>query len=113
MKLLYRTAEWHAVAKLRMQTDATLDHLKSLTKEFGHLMRKFRDTTCSHFRTEELRRELEARKRKREHSKATESSRKQKTLNQFSPKYHFLGDYVQAIRTFGSTDSFSTQVVRQ
>ena len=46
MKLLYRTAEWHALAKLRMHTDSTLEHLHHLTKEFSSLMRQFRDHTC-------------------------------------------------------------------
>jgi hypothetical protein len=27
MRLLYRTAEWHGFAKLRMHTDSTLEHL--------------------------------------------------------------------------------------
>ena len=58
MKLLYRTAEWHALAKLRMHTDSMLDHLESLTKEFGHLMRHFRDLICSQFQTIELPHEL-------------------------------------------------------
>ena len=126
MRLLYRTAEWHALAKLRMHTDATLDHLDSLTKEFGRLMRQFRDLTLSQFETVELPHELAARKRRHQHDQAKtfdrstlntgSSSRKRKVkrkgLNLFTPKFHFLGDYVQAIRMFGSTDSFSTQVVR-
>jgi hypothetical protein len=121
MKLLYRTAEWHALAKLRMHTDATLEHLESLTKEFGRLMRQFRDLT-SQFQTVELPRELASRNRQRQRSQAktfgqstgpSESSRKRKILNLFTPKFHSLGDYVQCIRMFGSTDSFSTQVVSQ
>jgi hypothetical protein len=43
MKLLYWTAEWHALAKSRMHTDMTLEHLRHLTKEFGSLMWQFRD----------------------------------------------------------------------
>jgi hypothetical protein len=66
MKLLYRTAEWHGFAKLRMHTDFTLDHLEELTKEFGLLMRQFRDLSCSHFQTVELPREVEARKRRQQ-----------------------------------------------
>jgi hypothetical protein len=125
MKLLYRTAEWHALAKLRMHTDATLDHLNSLTKEFGVLMRQFRDITCRHFQTIELPRELSARNRQRQRDQdkmfgthppnlnTSSSSRKHKSLNLFTPKFHFLGDYVQTIRMFGCTDSFSTQLVCQ
>lgn len=120
MKLLYRTAEWHGFAKLRMHTQATLDHLDSLTNEYGRLMRSFRDLTCSQFDTEELPREVEARKRaqQRAHarglgttSQAASKSRRKKTLNLLTPKFHALGDYVHTIQIFGTTDSFSTQVV--
>jgi hypothetical protein len=118
MKLLYRTAEWHALGKLRMHTDATLKHLESLTKEFGLLMRQFRDYTYTHFQTVELPRERAARIRQRQHDQAKtlntgsmSSSQKRKKLNLLTPKFHFLGDYVRTIRLFGCTDSFSTQVV--
>lgn len=70
MKLLYRTAEWHGFAKLRMHTDSTLDHLESLTKEFGLLMRQFRDLSCSQFQTTELPREVAARNRQRQRAQA-------------------------------------------
>ena len=59
LKLLYWTAEWHGLAKLRMHTWATLDHLESLTNEYGRLMRSFRDLTCSQFKTKELQREVD------------------------------------------------------
>jgi len=39
------------------------------------------------------------------------SGRKPKNLNLFTYKWHALGDYVPAIRLFGGTDGFSTQVV--
>jgi hypothetical protein len=70
MKLLYRTAEWHGFAKLRIHTDSTLDHLEELTKEFGLLMRQFRDLCCSQFQTAELPREVEERKRRRQRAQA-------------------------------------------
>ena len=63
MKLLYRTAEWHALAKLRIHSDSTLQLLEDLTTEFGKLMRQFRDQSCSMFATIELPREATARYR--------------------------------------------------
>src|SRR5712671_3426422 len=121
MKLLYRTAELHALGKLRMHTDATLKHLESLTKEFGLLMRQFRDHTYTDFQTVEQPRERAARIHQRQHDQAKtlntgsmwtmSSSQKRKKLNLLTPKFHFLGDYVQTIQLFGCTDSFSTQVV--
>ena len=104
-----------------MHTQPTLDHLELLTKEFGRLMRNFRDLTCSEFKTKELPRELEAQIRKQsrvqvragpsEGSRAATSARRSKTLNLFTPKFHALGDYVHTIQMFGTTDSFSTQLV--
>jgi formiminotetrahydrofolate cyclodeaminase len=117
MTLLYRTAEWHAFAKLRLHTESTLQHLEWLTAELGQLTRKFRDTTQSAFATFELPKETEARKRRQNSGKGKEkaagnaSGKKSKNLNLFTYKWHALGDYVRAIRLFGPTDGFSTQVV--
>jgi hypothetical protein len=118
MTLLYRTAEWHAFAKLRLHTESTLQHLEQLTTELGQLMRKFRDTTKSDFKTFELPKETEARKRHQKSSKGKEKAaagnvswKKPKPLNLDTYKWHALGDYVRAIRLFGGTDGFSTQVV--
>jgi hypothetical protein len=71
MKLLYRTAEWHALAKLRMHSDSTLTLLEDLTVEFGKLMCQFRDLTCSQFQTLELPRETAARYRRKTKQQVT------------------------------------------
>ena len=102
--LLYKTAEWHALAKLRLHTDSTLDLLEVVTREFGCLMRQFRDKTSDEFDTVELPREAGTRKG------GARSSRKKK-LNLNTYKFHALGDYVTTIRLFGTTDSYSTQLV--
>jgi len=79
-------------------------------------MRAFRDTTKDAFNTVELPSETAARKRR---SLATEGditaqSRGplKRVLNLQTYKFHALGDYVQSIRLFGTTDSYSTQLVR-
>ena len=54
MKLLYRTAEWHGLAKLRLHTESSLTLLESLTTEFGLLIQNFQELTCSQFATTEL-----------------------------------------------------------
>ncbi len=163
MKLLYRTAEWHRFAKLRMHTDTTLEHLRSLMKEFGRLIREFRDRTCSQFQTVELPHEAAAHNWNQQrintnasrvvtpsqtwtsstgghganvsrpatgtqanappvlvgatqsksnpgHASVT-TTRKVKTLNISTLKFHFLGDYVHTIQMFGCTDLYSTQLV--
>ena len=71
MKLLYRTAEWHALAKLRMHTESSLSLLESLTTEFGLLMQNFEELTCSQFATTELPREAAARKRRQLNNSTT------------------------------------------
>ena len=51
MKLLFRTAEWHGLAKLRMHTEVTLAQLEKVAMDLGHLMRDFRDVTSSNNQT--------------------------------------------------------------
>jgi hypothetical protein len=134
LKLLYRMAEWHSFAKLRMHTDPTLDHLTRLTPEIGRLMRGFKNTTCAEFVTFELPREVAARTRREQRAATAQAaqptppapaagpaatepaapakkSRKTMTLNLNTYKWHALGDYVSTIRLFGPTDSYSTQLV--
>ena len=103
LRLLYRAAGWHALAKLRIHTDLTLDLLEAVTREFGRLMRQFRDKTLGEFDTREFPHETGAQRGGR--------SSKKKKLNLNTYKFHALGDYVATIRLFGTTDSYSTQVV--
>ncbi|KAJ3882463.1 hypothetical protein F5051DRAFT_494399 [Lentinula edodes] len=123
MKLLYRLAEWHALAKLRMHTDLTLRDLSLCTVAVGTLMREFRDKTCSQFRVVELPSEQQARSQRQaqidaqRHSvdpsqpiQRKDTSRKARTLNLFTYKFHAMADYVPAIRWFGTIDSYSTQL---
>ena len=102
--LLYKAAEWHTLAKLRLHTDSTLGLLEAVTREFGRLMRQFRDKTSNEFNTVELPREAGARKGGAHSSKKME-------LNLNTYKFHALGDYVATICLFGTTDSYSTQLV--
>ncbi|KAJ7700985.1 hypothetical protein B0H16DRAFT_1348466, partial [Mycena metata] len=136
LKLLFRMAEWHAFAKLRMHTDPTLEHLRRLTPEIGRLVREFKSTTCTEFadKTFELPREVAARGRREQRAAdaraagtgasapaalpaapteaPTKALKKVKTLNLNIYKWHAMGDYVPAILLFGPTDGFSTQLVR-
>jgi hypothetical protein len=135
LKLLFDLAHWHGLAKLRMQTDPTLDIFSQATTSLGDSVRGFEEKTCALFKTRELERERAARQRRQ--NAATESrveptpaapgnskqqpkpaaaapgnsTRKSKLLNLKTYKYHALGDYVTAIRQFGTTDSYSTQPV--
>ena len=112
MKLLYRAAEWHAFAKMRMHTESTLTHLDEITQELGKLMRNFERSTRSRYTTLELPREAEARyRREKNRQQKSGSSKLAKNFNLFTYKWHALADYVLTIRLFGGSDGFSTQIV--
>lgn len=127
LKLLFLTSHWHALAKLRMHIDLTLDIFDCVTSLVGAEFRHFSDKTCSQFATRELPREKDARKR-RLAKKAQRSSHAgsneaadfassdadiplSKTLNIDTYKHHSLGDYPRIIRLYGTTDSYSTEPV--
>ncbi|KAI4294255.1 hypothetical protein K525DRAFT_274479, partial [Schizophyllum commune Loenen D] len=104
-RLLYRTAEWHATAKLRMHTDATLKLLDELTREFGALAREFEQLSAAQFATVETPKEATARAR-REMNKNTAAAGQPKPS---ADDFHSLGDYSSTIRRYGTTDSYTTQ----
>jgi hypothetical protein len=126
LTVLFRLAEWHALAKLRMHTESTLTYMESVTTVIGRELRKFVNITCSSFSTVELPKETAARGRKctREQAKGSTSAPtmpatgksgkpkpKRKKLNLSTYKIHALPDYPRTIRMFGTTDSYSTQTV--
>ena len=122
--LLFRLAQWHALAKLRLHTDHSLNLLNEASRLLGDQLRKFRDFTCAAFKTMELPSETAARRRRKEHSlgttmstpsgsltTSTPSAAQPKAFNLTTYKFHALGDYVHSIRLFGTTDSYTTQLV--
>jgi hypothetical protein len=120
LNLLYLLCYWHGLAKLRMHTDETLEIMDNVTKSLGDAIRAFEAETCPAFHSRELKREMEGRQRRtaRTHSQrdgatstAATSTRKPKTFNLRTYKLHALGDYTASIRMFGTTDSYSTQLV--
>lgn len=122
MRLLFTCSHWHGLAKLRLHTDITIDILDEVTTTLGAQFREFQQKVCPAFATRELPRETRARERKSQSKSAastekrsknsdSSTSPKLKSFNLDNYKHHSLGDYVQAIRDFGTTDSFSTQIV--
>lgn len=113
--LLYRFAQWHALAKLRIHSESTLNFLEETFKILSRQLRKFRDSTCAAFKTVELPKEKTARQRRsaESHNATPESSGPRvKKFNLSTYKFHAMGDYVRTIKIFGTTDSFTTQIVR-
>ncbi|KAH9840199.1 uncharacterized protein C8Q71DRAFT_702877 [Rhodofomes roseus] len=110
--LLYRFAEWHALAKLRMQSESSIEYLKLATRDLGQALRYFRDHVCPAFNTTELPREAESRARRAEKSGLrTSHARQAKTLNLDTYKFHSFGDYPFIIPWCGPLGLYSTQDV--
>jgi hypothetical protein len=112
-----------------MHTDLTLEIFDEETIRIGAEFRKFNNKTCPAFKTHELRRETEARKRRQlkkarttdtPSAPASTSTVAQteaegplpRAFNIQTYKHHSLGDYPYTIRTFGTCDSYSTELVR-
>jgi hypothetical protein len=105
-----------------MHTDRTLEILDETTVQIGAKFRAFAEKTCPSFETRELKREMDARKRRQlkettaqsvTDSTAGQSNKgaRRKVFNLKSYKYHSLGDVANTIRRYGTTDSFSTEPV--
>lgn len=126
LDLLFELATWHGLAKLRLHTDTTLSFLDTSTTRLGKILRRFSSETET-FDTRDLPSEEAARGRRQArkaaqslpHSLAQGNSVKQqpqgrskhRKFNLRTYKLHALGDNVSAIRRFGTTDNFTTQLV--
>ena len=77
-------------------------------------LRQFVEVTCAAFQTKELPSEASARQRQQQtqaKNHASQSGPRPKSFNMLTYKYHALGDYAQTIELFGTTDSYTTQIV--
>ncbi len=126
--LLFRLAEWHALAKLQMHTDLTLERLKNCSTIVGKELHWFRGWSKD-FDTVELPKEVNNRVWRAAKKSEMEASRHNETESQPVPasnphpgpqkrqlnintyKFHAIGDYAPTIPMFGMTDSYSTQTV--
>jgi hypothetical protein len=126
LDLLFELATWHGLAKLRMHTDTTLGFLDNSTTRLGKYLRQFMSATAAEFVTHDLPSEEAARGRRKARmaakcdsaassrpkaSTSTSSGAKIRYFNFLTYKLHALGDYVSAIRLFGTTDNNTTQLV--
>ncbi|PPR04570.1 hypothetical protein CVT24_012034 [Panaeolus cyanescens] len=141
MNMLFIMSTWHGLAKLRLHTDSTLAALTENTRRLGSILREFVKVVCPEYNTKDLPSEEAARAcriandlkkgksvgtgqrqskktartggstQQEDTSSARTSDKTIKTLNLFTYKLHALGHYSNAIRQFGTTDNFSTQMV--
>ncbi|KAG1845733.1 hypothetical protein DFJ58DRAFT_730795 [Suillus subalutaceus] len=115
--LLYRFAQWHALAKLRMHSKTTLSALDTTFKYLSGKLRRFCDFTCAAFATLELPREKAAHEHKAAHERSASDNpgvgsggRKAKKFNLNTYKFHAMGDYPRSIQLFGTIDSYISQI---
>ena len=116
--LLFRLCEWHVLAKLRLHSNNSLALLDEALKKLGTQIRKFQEKTCEVFKTYELPSEAAAQQRRQQAQaelgrqvKLTSSTVRPKKFNTLTYKFHALGDYTRTIRMFGTTDSYTMQIV--
>ena len=84
LELLFELANWHALAKLRMYTDVTLDIFDSASINMYDAMRKFATITCAAFEVYESPAGVEARVRRsraKNPDAAVDTSRKTMTAS--------------------------------
>ena len=103
--------------------DHSLDLLNEATQLLGDQLCKFQGFTCAAFKTMELPSETAAQWQRKEHGHGTmttpsgssaasaPSAARPKSFNLTTYKLHALGDYVHNIRLFGTTDSYTMQLV--
>ena len=136
---LFLLATWHAYAKLRLHTEDTLQSFEQLTAPLGEKLRLFAGNITQNFVVKELPRETAAKARratanlkkvtkgkepakkapvkstkgKQSAKKSAKGKRpeKQISMSLLTYKLHALGDYVDTIRRYGTTDSYNSQTV--
>ena len=84
LELLFELANWHALAKLRMHTDVTIDVFEGATDHMYAAMRTFASTTCAAYEVFESRAEVEARIRRARAKKPNAPVDAQKKKKEFT-----------------------------
>ena len=115
---------WHASAKLRLHTDSSLSVFRGFTRWITTHLRIFSKKVCPHFATCETPKEAATSLRRsaadssKNPGKVKEGpvkgfgqTKRQKEFNLVTPKMHALVHYPDMIARFGTTDSYSTQLV--
>ncbi|KIL66688.1 hypothetical protein M378DRAFT_55562, partial [Amanita muscaria Koide BX008] len=124
-RLLFELCTWHALAKLRLHTESTICSLEQSTRRLGFVLRDFKKNVCTHYVTKDLPSEEAARGRRKaaltnnradnsrnpNQSSHTKTSKHERHFNISTYKLHALADYPAAIRKYGTTDGFTSQVV--
>ncbi|TBU55610.1 hypothetical protein BD310DRAFT_825501, partial [Dichomitus squalens] len=112
--LLFELANWHALAKLRLHTEITLDIFRASTKNMYNAIHRFAKKTCPQYQTKELPSEVTARTQRAKAANVHAHPSSTRKLIAFKVhhtyKFHSLGDYPDYIERSGPTDNYNTQV---
>ncbi|THU94750.1 hypothetical protein K435DRAFT_667807, partial [Dendrothele bispora CBS 962.96] len=118
LDLAFTSCSWQVLSSLRMHTDATLDFFKTVTTNLGYHLRQFAKESRKYDTTE-----LPHEARKRKHCKkkqndsmpeeTTNVSTRIRRFNNETIKTHALGDFVWAIKYFGTADGWDTRIVSE
>ena len=99
-----------------MHTDSSLHLLDVTTTALGAGLRYFVGVTCPHFKTVETNTEYSKRSRRQTANAPRglpgSTGRQPKTMSLKTIKLHFLGDYVENIKSLGTTDNYTSAIVR-
>ena len=115
MDMLFECANFHALGKLRLHTEVTIDILEASTPLIYGAIKRFATETCPKYNTVEQQKEVDSRVRR-----ARAKDPKIKVSNQRQPKkfnvmntykYHAIGHWAGYVRRSGPLDVYSTQVV--
>ncbi len=113
--MLFELAVWHALAKLRLHTDVTLEIFRASTQHMYEAVRTFATVVCPRHETRESPRQAQARVRRQQAKNPNaqpDSHRKDVKYNVVNTyKYHSLGDYADYIVRHGTSDNWTTQIV--
>jgi hypothetical protein len=112
-ELLFQLACWHALAKLRIHTEHTLEDLTQMGLALCATVRRWMREMCDNISTKELKKEAEARARRQAQeaplrANTSTTGQRLKTFNWNIYKAHRITDYPDAIRQFGTTEGYST-----
>ena len=115
LDLIFLVATWHALAAMNIHTETSLRLLDVTTTALGAGLRYFVGVTCPQFKTVETSTEYSKRCRRQtanmSHKSSESTGRQSKTLSLKTIKLHFLGDYVECIKLFGTTDNYTSAIV--
>ncbi|KAG2054238.1 hypothetical protein BDR06DRAFT_982465 [Suillus hirtellus] len=87
--------DWHALAKLQIHLESTVEFVKEMFKKVSQNLCKM------------------AQQSETNGTFPGSNRAKTKRFNLGTYKFHAMGDYARTIRFFSTTDSFSTQIVRE